>query len=61
MAKAAPKKAAPKKAAPKLGLEERVTELEGDLARLVNLIGGVLGEPFRANALELVKKHQGAE
>ena len=54
-------KAAPKKAAPKLGLEERVTELEGDLARLVNLIGGVLGEPFRANALELVKKHQGAE
>lgn len=40
-------------------LESRVAELEGDLVRLVNSIGSLLGEPFKSQGLEIVAKHQG--
>ena len=59
---AAPKKVAKKKApvvvARNLGAE--IDEIKGDLARLVSLIGGQLGEPFRSLANEIVAKQQGA-
>lgn len=41
------------------GLEDRVTELEGDLRRVVALLGKTQGEPFSSAAKEIVDKHQG--
>jgi hypothetical protein len=43
-----------------VAVEARVAELEGDLQRLVELVGGQLGEPFRALAKEIVAKRQGS-
>lgn len=52
------KKAAP--AAVPSNLEQRVSELEGDLVRLVESIGGLLGEPFKSQGREIVARRQGA-
>jgi hypothetical protein len=50
------KAAAPKKA---LTIEERVSELEGDLARLAELLGKTFGEPLKGAALDIASKRQG--
>ncbi len=55
-----PKKAVKKApAAPSRALEQRVAELEGDLVRIVESIGGIMGEPFKAIGREIVTRHQG--
>ncbi len=69
-APAAPKKTA-KKAAPSIAVDPlrdlvkvndgRLDEVEGDLARLAELLGQILGEPFASRAKEIVEKQQGAQ
>ncbi len=62
-AKAAKKgKAAPKRdyGAEIDALKARQTESEGDFARIVELLGGQCGEPFKSAAKEIVEKRQGA-
>lgn len=41
------------------GLEDRVTELEGDIQRLADLMGKVWGEPMASAAMAIAKKRQG--
>ena len=42
-----------------ISTEARVTELEGDLLRLAELLGKTFGEPLKAEALAIVQKRQG--
>ena len=50
----------PKPAPKALSLEQRVSELEGDLLRLAELLGKTFGEPLRGEALAIAAKKQGS-